>query len=124
MASSEFNGPAQSAPIIVLNPRPAIAPGAVAARGAVAGAGPMAAPGAMAAPGTMAARRPEGLDLRPRFDTFVGARLEDVERALIEATLDYFQGDKRRSAEALGCSLKTLYNKLNGYSQGQEFASS
>ena len=41
------------------------------------------------------------------------------ERSLIEATLDYFQGNKRRAADALGCSLKTLYNKLNGYSQSQ-----
>jgi two-component system, NtrC family, response regulator HydG len=42
-----------------------------------------------------------------------------MERSLIEATLDYFQGNKRRAADALGCSLKTLYNKLNGYSQSQ-----
>jgi two-component system, NtrC family, response regulator HydG len=54
----------------------------------------------------------------------VGSRLDAVERTLIEATLDHFRGDKRRSAGALGCSLKTLYNKLNGYSQGQTAASS
>lgn len=29
-----------------------------------------------------------------------------------------------RAADALGCSLKTLYNKLNGYSQNQPCASS
>jgi DNA-binding NtrC family response regulator len=46
-----------------------------------------------------------------------------MERSLIEATLDYFKGNKRRAADALGCSLKTLYNKLNGYSQNQECAS-
>jgi DNA-binding NtrC family response regulator len=40
-----------------------------------------------------------------------------MERSLIEATLEYFQGNKRRAADALGCSLKTLYNKLNGYAQ-------
>jgi DNA-binding NtrC family response regulator len=45
-----------------------------------------------------------------------------MERSLIEATLDYFNGNKRRAADALGCSLKTLYNKLNGYSQNQECA--
>jgi DNA-binding NtrC family response regulator len=45
-----------------------------------------------------------------------------MERSLIEATLDYFKGNKRRAADALGCSLKTLYNKLNGYSQSAECA--
>jgi len=61
---------------------------------------------------------PERLDIR------VGSRIYDMERSLIEATLDYFKGNKRRAADALGCSLKTLYNKLNGYSQSQECASS
>jgi len=56
---------------------------------------------------------PERLDIR------VGSRIHDMERSLIEATLDYFQGNKRRAADALGCSLKTLYNKLNGYSQSE-----
>jgi two-component system response regulator HydG len=54
-----------------------------------------------------------------RLDIRVGTPIHDVERSLIEATLDYFQGNKRRAADALGCSLKTLYNKLNGYSQSQ-----
>jgi two-component system response regulator HydG len=57
--------------------------------------------------------QPDHLDIR------VGTPIHDVERSLIEATLDYFQGNKRRAADALGCSLKTLYNKLNGYSQSQ-----
>jgi DNA-binding NtrC family response regulator len=59
------------------------------------------------------AGQPDRLDIR------VGTPIHDVERSLIEATLDYFQGNKRRAADALGCSLKTLYNKLNGYSQSQ-----
>jgi DNA-binding NtrC family response regulator len=61
---------------------------------------------------------------RDRLDIRVGSRIYDMERSLIEATLDYFKGNKRRAADALGCSLKTLYNKLNGYSQNQECASS
>jgi len=61
---------------------------------------------------------------RERLDIRVGSRIYDMERSLIEATLDYFKGNKRRAADALGCSLKTLYNKLNGYSQNQECASS
>jgi len=60
---------------------------------------------------------------RERLDIRVGSRIYDMERSLIEATLDYFKGNKRRAADALGCSLKTLYNKLNGYSQRQECTS-
>jgi DNA-binding NtrC family response regulator len=59
-----------------------------------------------------------------RLDIRVGSRIYDMERSLIEATLDYFKGNKRRAADALGCSLKTLYNKLNVYSQRQECANS
>jgi two-component system response regulator HydG len=61
---------------------------------------------------------------RERLQIRVGSRIDDVERSLIVATLDYFKGNKRRAADALGCSLKTLYNKLNGYSQSQECANS
>jgi DNA-binding NtrC family response regulator len=68
-------------------------------------------------------RGAQSADSRERLDIRVGSRIEDMERSLIEATLDHFQGNKRRAADALGCSLKTLYNKLNGYSQNQEFAS-
>jgi two-component system, NtrC family, response regulator HydG len=57
-----------------------------------------------------------------RLNIRVGSRIHDMERSLIVATLDYFKGNKRRAADALGCSLKTLYNKLNGYSQSQECA--
>lgn len=60
---------------------------------------------------------------RERLDIRVGSRIYDMERSLIEATLDYFKGNKRRAADALGCSLKTLYNKLNGYSQRHECTS-
>ena len=59
---------------------------------------------------------------RERLSIRVGSRIYDMERSLIVATLDYFKGNKRRAADALGCSLKTLYNKLNGYSQSQECA--
>ncbi len=65
-------------------------------------------------------RRPSrGGGTRDRLDIRVGSRIYDMERSLIEATLDHFQGNKRRAADALGCSLKTLYNKLNGYSQSE-----
>jgi DNA-binding NtrC family response regulator len=45
----------------------------------------------------------------------IGSRLADVERQLIVATLDRFGGNKRHAAEVLGCSVKTLYNKLHLY---------
>lgn len=45
----------------------------------------------------------------------VGETLEDVERRLIYATLAYFNGNKRRTAESLGISLKTVYNRLCQY---------
>jgi two-component system, NtrC family, response regulator HydG len=45
----------------------------------------------------------------------VGTSLADAERRLIMATLTHYAGDKRRAAETLGISLKTLYNRLNAY---------
>jgi DNA-binding NtrC family response regulator len=71
-----------------------------------------------------AAKGAGAADDRERLEIRVGSRIHDMERSLIEATLDYFQGNKRRAADALGCSLKTLYNKLNGYSQSQCASSS
>ena len=52
---------------------------------------------------------------QPELRIPIGTRLADVERSLIEATLGHFMGNKRRAAEVLGCSLKTLYNKLAAY---------
>jgi two-component system response regulator HydG len=49
----------------------------------------------------------------------LGSRLDEAERSLIERTLDYCDGDKRRAASVLGCSLKTLYNKLNSYGRSR-----
>jgi DNA-binding NtrC family response regulator len=45
----------------------------------------------------------------------IGTTLDEIERTLILATLRHFEGDKRRAADVLGCSLKTLYNKLHAY---------
>ena len=44
----------------------------------------------------------------------VGMSNEEVERILTLATLDHF-GEKKRTAEVLGISLKTLYNRLKAY---------
>jgi len=48
----------------------------------------------------------------------VGLALDEVERRVILATLERYEGDKRRAAETLGISLKTLYNRLNVYAAG------
>lgn len=53
----------------------------------------------------------------PGLHVPLGSRLDEAERSLIEVTLDYCEGDKRRAAAVLGCSLKTLYNKLNSYAR-------
>jgi len=45
----------------------------------------------------------------------VGMPTAEAERRLILATLDRFQGDKKRAASILGISLKTLYNRLSVY---------
>jgi DNA-binding NtrC family response regulator len=42
----------------------------------------------------------------------IGTDLANAQHALIQATLEYYGGDKRRTAEALGISPKTLYNRL------------
>jgi DNA-binding NtrC family response regulator len=45
----------------------------------------------------------------------VGTSLAEMERQAILATLDHCRGNKRRAAEMLGVSLKTLYNRLTAY---------
>lgn len=42
----------------------------------------------------------------------IGATLAQAQQAFIAASLRYFDGDKPRTAKALGISLKTLYNRL------------
>ena len=66
--------------------------------------------------GAAEARPDAGLQIR------IGTSIEEAERRLILATLDAFDGDKKRAAKTLGISLKTLYNRLNVYeaSSGNE----
>jgi DNA-binding NtrC family response regulator len=45
----------------------------------------------------------------------VGTSLKEVERRLILATLEHCENDKKRAAEILGISVKTLYNRINEY---------
>jgi DNA-binding NtrC family response regulator len=68
---------------------------------------------------SMATQAPQQIE-QPRaagLHVPLGSRLDEAERSLIEVTLEYCEGDKRRAAAVLGCSLKTLYNKLNSYAR-------
>ena len=51
----------------------------------------------------------------PSLPMHVGESVADAERRLILATLEHFRGSKQKAAEALGISLKTLYNRLSAY---------
>jgi DNA-binding NtrC family response regulator len=48
----------------------------------------------------------------------VGSSIAEAERRLVLATLEHFQGDKKKTAAVLKISLKTLYNRLNVYHAG------
>ena len=50
-----------------------------------------------------------------QLNFFIGTPLADAQRETILATLKYYSGNKRLTAEALGVSLKTLYNRLKDY---------
>jgi DNA-binding NtrC family response regulator len=52
---------------------------------------------------------------RLEMDVHPGQTLEDIERRAIMLTLDYFGSDRARAADALGISVKTIYNKLARY---------
>jgi two-component system response regulator AtoC len=45
----------------------------------------------------------------------IGAPLDEVQRRYTLSTLAHFDGNKKRTAEVLGISLKTLYNRLRTY---------
>jgi transcriptional regulator with GAF, ATPase, and Fis domain len=54
------------------------------------------------------------------FAVTVPSSMEEIEKAAIEATLDYTGGDKTHAARALGIGRKTLYRKLELYNGQSE----
>ncbi|HSI88991.1 MAG TPA: sigma 54-interacting transcriptional regulator [Pyrinomonadaceae bacterium] len=52
------------------------------------------------------------------LDIALPASMEEIERVVIEATLDYTEGDKSKAARLLDIGRKTLYRKLEQY-EGQ-----
>jgi DNA-binding NtrC family response regulator len=67
-------------------------------------------PGARAMSGASSVQPTDGRVMVP-----LGTSLAESERNLICATLDRCGGNKTRTAEVLGVSLKTLYNRLHEY---------
>lgn len=65
---------------------------------------------------------PDNFDRPPKWSEDsqslrAGMSIKDVEKTLIEKTLEHFDGNKKLTAEALGISLKTLYNRLCEYEE-------
>jgi DNA-binding NtrC family response regulator len=68
---------------------------------------------------------PPGEEKKPAHDPIpVGISLEEMERRLIEATLEHFSGHREKTAKALGIGVRTLSGKLRqyGYAHREKFA--
>ncbi|MCA9245970.1 MAG: sigma-54-dependent Fis family transcriptional regulator [Planctomycetales bacterium] len=65
-----------------------------------------------------------GAQPEPKPDLPVGLSLEEMERKLIEATLERFDGHRQKTADALGIAPRTLSGKLRayGYAPREKFA--
>jgi DNA-binding NtrC family response regulator len=59
--------------------------------------------------------RAAGADEPARLEVRVGMSMDELEKLLIIKTLECYHGNKPKTAEVLGISLKTLYNKLERY---------
>ena len=44
----------------------------------------------------------------------------DIEKELIQQTLEEFSGNKTKAAESLGISIRTLRNKINEYNETEK----
>ncbi|QDT00058.1 sigma-54-dependent transcriptional regulator [Adhaeretor mobilis] len=61
-------------------------------------------------------QQPENCDLPAEGNAIpVGSSLEEVERAMIVATLEHYEGHRGKTAEALGIGVRTLSGKLRSY---------
>ena len=50
-----------------------------------------------------------------QLNFFIGTPLAQAQQETIQATLKHFRGNKRQTADALGVSLKTLYDRLKAF---------
>jgi DNA-binding NtrC family response regulator len=55
----------------------------------------------------------------PQIAFHVGMTLEEVEREMLFTTMAYFNNHKPKAAQALGISLKTVYNRLARFGHAQ-----
>ncbi len=62
-----------------------------------------------------------GLYTQDTIDLPLGLTLKEVEREWILQTLAYLDGNRTKTAKALGMSLSSLYNKLNSYAAEPKF---
>ncbi len=49
----------------------------------------------------------------------IGESLESAEKRFIEATLEYFDGNKTQAAKVLNIGLSTLHNKINQWKENK-----
>jgi len=60
------------------------------------------------------------LDVTKEYDP--GVSLADLERVWILKAMEHFRGNKTQAAQALGITIKTLYNKLHEYQVFDKYA--
>lgn len=65
-------------------------------------------------------RNLEKKDLTGAYDP--NLKLSELERSYILKALNHFEGNKTQAAQALGVTIKTLYNKLHEYGEFDKFA--
>ncbi|MGE3759092.1 MAG: sigma-54 interaction domain-containing protein, partial [Pseudobdellovibrionaceae bacterium] len=65
-------------------------------------------------------RSPEQKAASTEYD--VNMPLHELEKRYILAALTHFEGNKTQAAQALGITIKTLYNKLHEYGEFDKFA--
>jgi len=65
-------------------------------------------------------RVPEIKDQTGEYDPSI--TLGELERRYIIKALEYFEGNKTQAANALGITIKTLYNKLHEYGEFEKYA--
>ena len=67
--------------------------------------------------GAQSEAAPQSADEDDEITVKIGTPLDEIEERVTMATLARCGNVKKRAAEILGISLKTLYNRLEGYSQ-------
>lgn len=65
-------------------------------------------------------RNPEKQDTTAEYDPTI--TLGELEKRYILKALNHFGGNKTQAAQALGITIKTLYNKLHEYGEFEKFA--